>query len=211
MEKQKILYIIIAIIIIVGAIICGVKGFNIELFYENRQQIIITNNTEFNISEIQNIAKEVLSNKKVKIQKIDRFGTTIEIISNTISEEEKNNIIDKINEKYGSSISTDTQIVTITNTRIRDILKPYILPAIISFSASLLYFVIMYHKIGLNKVLLKGILIPIVTEITYYALIAITRIPFGRVTNAVAIGLYILSIWILAMSFQKEKLNKEND
>ena len=38
-STKKIIYLIIAIIIIIGAIICKAKGFNIELIYSNRQQI----------------------------------------------------------------------------------------------------------------------------------------------------------------------------
>lgn len=221
MKKQgnaKIVYIIIALIIIIGAIICGVKGFNIELQYSNRQQMILSHSTEFDVSKIEEISKSILENREVKVQKVERFGNAIEIVSSKISDEEKENIIKKINEECDMDISNDDiKIVDIPNTRIRDILKPYILPGIITFVAVLLYFTIMYHKIGLNKVLLKGILIPIITEMLYYSIIAITRVPFGRITNAIAIGLYIISIGALAIYFQneKEKLpkndKKEND
>lgn len=221
MEKQgnaKIIYIIIALIIIIGAIICGVKGFNIELQYSSRQEMILSHSTEFDVSKIEEISKSILENREVKVQKVERFGNAIEIVSSKISDEEKENIIKKINEECNMDISNDNiKIVDIPNTRIRDILKPYILPGIVTFVAVLLYFIIMYHKIGLNKVLLRGILIPIITEILYYSIIAITRVSFGRITNAIAIGLYIISIGALAIYFQneKEKLpkndKKEND
>lgn len=221
MEKQgnaKIIYVIIALIIIIGAIVCGVKGFNIELQYSSRQEMILSHSTEFDVSKIEEISKSILENKEVKVQKVERFGNAIEIVSSKISDEEKENIIKKINEECNMDISNDNiKIVDIPNTRIRDILKPYILPGIVTFVAVLLYFIIMYHKIGLNKVLLRGILIPIITEILYYSIIAITRVSFGRITNAIAIGLYIISIGALAIYFQneKEKLpkndKKEND
>ena len=198
--------------------ICGVKGFNIELQYSNRQQMILSSSTELDISKIEEISKSILENKEVKVQKVERFGNAVEIVSNEISNEEKENIIKKINEECNADISNDDiKIVDIPNTRIRDILKPYILPGIVTFAAVLLYFIIMYHKIGLNKVLLRGILLPIITERLYYSIIAITRVPFGRIVNSIAIGLYIISIGALAIYFQneKEKLpkndKKEND
>ena len=216
--KKQYLYIIIAIVIIIGAVICGVKGFNIELQYSNRQEMILSSSTELDISKIEEISKSILENKEVKVQKVERFGNAVEIVSNEISNEEKENIIKKINEECNADISNDDiKIVDIPNTRIRDILKPYILPGIVTFAAVLLYFIIMYHKIGLNKVLLRGILLPIITEILYYSIIAITRVPFGRIVNSIAIGLYIISIGALAIYFQneKEKLpkndKKEND
>ena len=212
-KKAKILYIIIAIVIIVGAIVAGIKGFNIELMYSNRQQIIITNNTGFNIEEVKEIAKSVLENKKVKVQKNEWFENSVVISSTEISDEEKENIVNKINEKYSSNIlNEDISVISIANTRIRDILKLYILPGIVTFSLILLYFVIVYNKIGIKKVLLTGILTPIITELVFFAIVAITRIPFGRVTSSIAIGLYIVSIGVITSYFQneKEKLPKAN-
>lgn len=214
--KKTLLYIMIAIIIIVGAIMCSLKGFNIELLYSSRQEIMLSHSTELDVAKIEEISKSVLENKKVKVQKLERFGNAVEIISTEITEEEKENIINKVNEEYDSNISNDDiNIINVPNTRIRDILKPYILPGIITLVIILLYFVIVYHKIGLKKILLKGILVPIITELTYYSIIAITRIPFGRVVNAIAIGLYVISIGTLSIYFQKEKLlkidKKEND
>ena len=217
-KKAKILCIIIAIIIIAGAIVTGVKGFNIELIYSNRQEIIITNNTGLNIDEIKEIAESVLENKKVKVQKNQKFENSVVIVSKEISEEEKENIVNKVNEKYSADISNDdVNIINVANTRIRDILKPYILPGIVTFVIILLYFLIVYNKIGIKKLLLTGIFTPIIVELLYYSIIAITRIPFGRITNSIAIGLYIASIGAITVLFQneKEKLveneKKEND
>ncbi len=205
-KKAKILYIIIAIVIIVGAIVTGIKGFNIELMYSNRQQIVVTNNTGFNIEEVKEIAKSVLEDKKAKVQKNEWFENSVIISSTEISDEEKENIVNKINEKYSSNIlNEDVSVISIANTRIRDILKPYILPGIVTFSLVLLYFVIVYNKIGIKKVLLTGILTPIITELVFFAIVAITRIPFGRVTSSIAIGLYIVSIGVVTNFFQNEK------
>ena len=218
-STNKIIYAIIAIIIIIGAVICKTKGFNIELSYSNRQQINISNSTELDTKKIEEIAKNILTDRKVRVQRLERFGNAMQITADSISEEEKQNVINKINEECGTDISNDdTTIVTVPNTKIRDILKQYILPAVITFAGVLLYFLIMYHKIGISKVLLKGILTPIIAELLYYSIIAITRVEFGRIVNSIAIGLYIVMIGILTIRFQKEKENlptninkKEND
>lgn len=213
-NTKKIVCLIAIIIIIISAIICKTKGFNIELMYSNRQSVNISSSTELDVSKIEEISKEILTNRKVKVQKLERFGNALQITAETISDEEKENIINKINEELGSNISNDNATVeTIANTRIRDILKPYILPAIVTFVAVLLYFLIVYNKIGLNKVLLNGIFVPIIVELVYYSLIAITRVEFGRITNSIAIGIYIITIGALAIKFQnaKEKLPKNED
>ena len=59
-NKKVILYIVIAIIIIIGSIICGIKGFNIEILYSNRQEITISNNIELDISKVKEISKSVI-------------------------------------------------------------------------------------------------------------------------------------------------------
>ena len=53
---------------------------------------------------------------------------------------------------------------------------------------------------------------PIVAELLYYAIIAITRIEFGRIQNSIAIGIYVAIIGALTVIFQneKEKLTKNN-
>ena len=212
MEKLKstknFLCIIIAIIIIVGVIIGKVKGFNIELLYQNRESIVISNNTSLDKSKLKEIAKGVLGDKKFIVQEIERFGNYMEIISSSISEEEKQNLVTKINEEMGLELVADNVgINKIPATRIRDILKPYVLPGIVSIVIVLVYFAIVYNKIGLSKLLLKAILIPVIAEVTYYSIIAITRIPFGRVVNAIALGVYVLTIGALTIYFQKSKEN----
>lgn len=223
MEEQKstkkIIYCIMAVIIIIGAIVCYTKGFNVDLQYSSKQKIVISNNTVFDKTKVEEIAKEILKNRKVKVLEIGRFSNAVEIISTQITDEEKSEIVSKVNEQLGFNISSDDiAIQSIPNTRIRDVLKPYIIPgAIITFIFILVYFTIAYHKIGLKYVLLKSIIMPIAVELLYYAIIAITRIPFGIVTNAIAIGIYVGSIKCIGTLFhQKKELilkkeQKEND
>ena len=218
--KNKLLYIILIIVIIVGAIVYKVKGVNKELNYSNRQEFEISAASTFDVSKVEEIVKSVITNRPIKVQKVERFENALEIISAEISEEEKENIINKINEEYNENISNeDVKITSVTATRIIDILRPYILPIIIAMVIVLLYFVILYNKIGITEVLTKGIILPILVELSYYAIIAITRIPFGRITNSIALGIFIVTIGMLAICFQnkKEKLvieskkEKEND
>ena len=211
-KSKKLFLIIIAVIIIVGAVFYSFKKFNMEDNYSAREQILISNQTGIDEKKIEEIVKSVL-NKKVTVNKVERFGTTVQISTYAISEEEKEAIVNKVNEELGLSISNDdVKITKIANTRVRDVLKQYIIPVVAIFSSVLLYFVIVYHKLGLKKVLVKGVAVPVVTELTYYAIIAITRIPFGKAVNSIAIGLAALSITWVAICFQKEKNDKkEND
>ena len=63
-----------------------------ELIYAERQQIIITSDSQINIPEIEEIANEVLQGRKSKVQSVDRFGKTVEITSESITEQDRNDI-----------------------------------------------------------------------------------------------------------------------
>lgn len=204
--KNKLLCIVALFIIIVGAIVYQFKGFNKELNYSNRQQFEISAASTFDVSKVENIAKEVLTNRKVKIQKVERFNNALEIISTEISEDEKQNIINKINEEYNETISNENiSIISVSETRVHDILKPYIIPGIIALSILLLYYFLVYHKLGAKRVLVLGTFLPIMAELLYYKSIVIFRIEFGRITNSIAVGIYILTIVLLTVYFHNEK------
>lgn len=213
MKKNNAIYIFLIVLIVAGAIVYKVKGLSKELNYSNRQQFEISAASTFDVSKVENIAKEILANKKVKVQKVERFNNALEIISTEISEDEKQNIINKVNEEYNETISNENiSIISVPETRVRDIVKPYILPVIITLTAVLLYFIFVYSKLGIKSVLLKGLAMPILLILSYYSIIVILRIPFGRITNCIAVALYLLSIGTLAICFQnkREKLNINN-
>ena len=56
---NKIIYIIVAVLILIGGIVCFTKGFNIELTFMPRQEIVVSNNTGLDSSKVFEIAKEV--------------------------------------------------------------------------------------------------------------------------------------------------------
>ena len=215
MKKKKALYIIVAIIILAGIIVCSTIGFNFEEKYRDRKQIRIDNNTELDEVKIKEIAENVLIERNVTVSKAEYFGNSIIITSDNISEEEKIAIIDRVNEIYNSEIKADNvKVMSISHTRISDTLKKYILPGVLTLAAIALYSIIRYRKISVIKVLLYTIIIPIISEVFYYSLIAITRIPFGDITTAIALGVYVISITVLIFIFENrlsEIANKEEN
>ena len=71
--NKKLMWIIFAIIIVIWIIMFFTKGFNKELGYLKRNQIVITSEKTIDLSEIKVIAKEVLQTKNIKVQEVDRF------------------------------------------------------------------------------------------------------------------------------------------
>ena len=126
-KSTKILVILIALILIVGAIMIGVKGLAFELKYQNGKQVEIDLGKEFDIKDMQAITNEVFGKQAVLIEQIEVYKDAANIITTDITEEQKADLVTKINEKYGTELSADN--ITIeehSKIRGRDLIKPYI-------------------------------------------------------------------------------------
>lgn len=212
-KKQKVVSIIIAVIIIAGAIVTGIMGLNYDLRYQETKKIELYISKDFEISDIKAITDEVMGKSPVIIRKVEVYEDSVSITAKDITDEQKQSIIEKINEKYETELSADsTQIQTIPHTRGRDIAKPYIAPFVIATVIILLYMAVRYRKIGIGKTLLKTILISVVAQATLLSVIAITRIPVGRLTIPMIVAVYMLTLVGLTTNFEnKLEIKKEEE
>ena len=210
-KKTKIIITIIAIIILIGIAITCTIGLNFDLRYRDSKRMELYLEQDFNISDIKQMTDEVMKDKKVIIQKVEVYEDTVSITAEDITDEEKQSLIDKVNEKYGTTLSAEsTQIENIPNTRGRDIVKPYVVPFGIASLIILVYMAIRYRKLGVIKTLLKTVLILIVAQIVLLSIMAITRIPIGIVTIPLVITVYLLTLVGLTTYFEKQLTNKIN-
>ena len=208
-KKTKIIITIIAIIILIGIAITCTIGLNFDLRYRDSKRMELYLEQDFNISDIKQMTDEVMPGKKVIIQKVEVYEDTVSITAEDITDEEKQSLIDKVNEKYGTNLAAEsTEIETIPNTRGRDIVKPYVVPFGIATLIILVYMAIRYRKLGVVKTLLKTIVIAIVAEMVLLSIMAITRIPIGIITIPLVITVYLLTLIGLTTYFEKELANK---
>ena len=208
-KSKQLKIILIAIVIIAGIVMIAVKGFNFDLKYQDTQRVELYVKTEFEISDIREITDEVFGNQKVMIQKVEVFEDSVSITSTSILDEQKSDLVTKINEKYESELTADDiEIEDIAHTRGRDIIKPYIAPFAIAFIIVLIYLGIRYYKLSTAKVILKSIGIMLLTQILLFSIIAITRIPIGRLTIPMVIFVYLLTLFGLTNRFEKNLSKK---
>ena len=209
-KSKQLKIILIALVIIAGIVMIAVKGFNFDLKYQDTQRVELYLKTEFNISDIRQITDEVFGNQKVMIQKVEVFEDSLSITTTSISDEQKSNLITKINEKYGTEITAeDTTVENIGHTRGRDIIKPYIVPFAIAAIVVLIYLGIRYYKLSIAKVIAKSIGIMALAQILLFSVMAITRIPIGRLTIPMVILVYLLTLFGITNMFEKN-LSKKN-
>lgn len=212
-KKQKILSVIIAVIVIAGAIVTGVKGLNYDLRYQETKNIELYIAKDFEIADIKAITDEVMGKSPVIIRKVEVYEDSVSITAKDITDEQKQSIIEKINEKYETELSADsTQIETIPHTHGRDIAKPYIIPFIISTVIILVYMAIRYRKIGVLKTLLTTISTSVTAQAVLLSIIAIARIPVGRLTIPMIVTVYMLTLVGLTTNFEKKlDMKKEEE
>ena len=185
---------IIALIILIGIVIVGIYGFNKELEFEESQSIDIYIEQTVDKTKIKEIANEVLGKENI-VKTVEIYEDLVTIRAKEITEEQKNDIINKIKENYEfSQTAEETTIEIVAATKIIDMYKEYITPFIISGILVLIYMIIRYHKKGIIKVLLRTILTPVLGELFVLSIIAITRIPVGRFTPVIVIVTYIICI-----------------
>lgn len=209
-KSKQLRIILIALIIIAGIVMIAVKGFNFDLKYQDTQKVELYLQTEFNIGDIKQITNEVFGNQKVMIQKVEVFEDSVSITTTSISDEQKNNLVTKVNEKYGTELKAeDIQIENIAHTRGRDIIKPYIIPFAIAIIATLIYIGIRYYKLKTVNVILTSIGIMVLAQILLFCVMAITRIPIGRLTIPLVIFVYLVTLFGITNRFEN-KLKKKN-
>ena len=96
---KKICTAIIALIIVVGIVMTATKGLNFDLKYQKNKSIEFNIGKEFKEEEMREITNSVFENQDVIIQAIEVYKDAAKITTTEITEEQKNEINKKVNEK----------------------------------------------------------------------------------------------------------------
>lgn len=210
MDKKKIFYIVIAIIIALGILITCVLGFNVNIVYSEHKQVDIYIGKEFESKDIENIAKEVLGKQEIFVEKVELYEDMVSINAKEITNEQLEQLNQKINEKYESENSIDSlKIITVPKVKLLDKITPYIMPSVIAIGVIIIYAIIRYRKLGILKVLLKMFKINIIAQGLYFSILSITRLPINRLTIPVALVLAIITLFITFYKLENSKYKKE--
>ena len=100
--KNKSLYIIMIIAIILGAIIVKTKGFNYSTLYSKHKRVEIIIGKEYELKDIEKITDESIKEEHVT-RKTTLYGTSVSIDAKDITDDELNTLFSKLNEKYSKS------------------------------------------------------------------------------------------------------------
>lgn len=204
-KSKKILIAMIVIILIVGATVLLTKGLAFDLIYANSKKVEINLGKQFEKKDIRIITDEVFGKQPVQIQEIEVYKDAISIMTTEITNEQKTQLITKINEKYGTEISADDiTIEEYSHIRGRDFIKPYITPFVIATVIILIYLAIRYYKLNSLKVLIQTIGIIILSQLVLLGIMVITRMPIGTFTIPTILFVYMLSTYVCITKFESD-------
>lgn len=204
-KSKKILIAMIVIILIVGATVLLTKGLAFDLIYANSKKVEINLGKQFEKKDIRIITDEVFGKQPVQIQEIEVYKDAISIMTTEITNEQKTQLITKINEKYGTEISAnDITIEEYSHIRGRNFIKPYITPFVIATVIILIYLAIRYYKLNSLKVLIQTIGIIILSQLVLLGIMVITRMPIGTFTIPTILFVYMLSTYVCITKFESD-------
>ena len=199
---KKILYVGTAIFIIIGILVTAVFGlkYNFDIKGGTRLQIYL--GREFDVKDIGSITKEVL-NSSANIEKIDFLGESVAITSDEITDENIEEIILKLNEKYETDEYTTghTQTVNIPNVRMRDLVSNYMFSLIMAAVIALVY-VVFIGKDRIWNVSLMAVGI-IVSALLLLSVLAVFRIIIDKSILMSGVITFILTVLFILIRFIK--------
>lgn len=207
MKQRNIKIIVIAIealVILAGIVIINIMGFNKELRFSQSERIDVYIENEADKAKVKSIVNEVLGNQNNMVQTVEIYQDMVTIRAKEITDDQKNDIVNKLKENYEfEQTAEDTEIKTVPATKIVDMYKKYIVPFVVSGVLVLIYMAIRYYKKGIWKALARTICMPVLAELFLLAVIAIARIPLGRFTPVLVIGMYIASVMGVVVENEK--------
>ena len=187
-KKSKILCVILAVIFIAAIISTAIRGLRVDINYSEGVTMVVDLGKEFDTKDVRDIAKEIWSGKDVLVQKVEVYDESVSVKVPEVNEEQINNFVTKINEKYQLELtSADVSVLYNSNERLRNIVRPYIIPLIIATALIVVYYSIRFKGV---KEILNLLLTLIAVEGIIYSIHALLLLPINVFTMPVVMIAY---------------------
>ena len=223
MKKNKFILFVCAIILLAGIIVVCLKGFKVSLDLRAHDTLKFVFDQKFKMSDVTKVCDEVFKKKEYKVKTVEVFSDAVYVISPEITEKEQEALLEKLDNLYKteentSEESTEDQSIFDkleegtkydfyhdSKVRIRDIIKPYIIPSCICTLIIAIYIGIKYRKLGNGFLIVLstlGEMLVVLLEVM--AIFAITRIPFTSTVVPIVMFIVVVSICIRLAMYEKE-------
>lgn len=198
-NKNKVILIVLAVLIIAGLITMFVTGFEKSSKYQAGTRIEVYIPQGYEKQDIINIAKESFSAKKIGFEEVEKLNQVAGIKIKEYSQEELKTFKTKISEKYDiDEKELEVYEITIPTTRIRTAVESYVLPIVLVTVLSLIY--VLFRNLKSEnkwKIILKIVFTLAIVLGLYFSLILILQLPFAEYTMPLALAIYIITLIVL--------------
>ena len=203
--SKKIILLGIILLIVAGIVVVALKGFKVSLTLQKHESLNIVVGKEITLKDAKEICEDVFGNKRFVVKHLDRFEDAINVRVESITNEEKADLVKKINEKYEVNIEAANVAVKFnSNIRIRDILKLYFKPVVISAVLIIAFVIVRFRNSNPVKILGNAALKILVTEGVIASVISITRIPLSAfIINVMAVVAVVELVLVLESANKK--------
>lgn len=185
--------------------------------YNIVQNVYVQIGDDYKVEDVQAVANEVFGKENTKVEKEAENEKYAQIEANLLTEKDVENLNNKINEKFGTTNSSDSiggsnviTTTTIPKFKLADMAKQYLLITAIATVIVYVYYLVRYRKLGIRDVLQDSVTILVFLEAIYMSIIAIARIPINELVFVFAFAIYIAVLTYLNVRYN-EKLDKQKN
>ena len=206
--NKKVGLLALVLLVIAGLVVVLLKGFNVSLMSRQHESLDIVLAQSFEMKDMKEICNKVFGNKKYVVRTIEVFSDAVNINVESATDEEKQNLITEINNKYGLNLTTENITVRVnSNVRIRDMVIPYVLPGFVSMVLITIYLIIRFRKLNAFKMLGSVYGFILITLAVIASIVAIARIPFSSlIVNLMAVSCIVELV--IANAYLEKNYNK---
>ena len=207
--SKKIILLGIILLIIAGIVVVALKGVKVSLILQQHEELNVYIGKPTNIKDMKDICKDVFNDKRFVVRNLDVFSDAYSINVESVINEERDELITKVNEKFGVNITIDDiSEKNVSNIRIRDIIKPYVKPVLISAVLMAVYVVISFRKESAIKLLGKISGMIILTESVIFSIIAVLRVPLSATMINLMAVIAIIELCLYINKLESKKIGK---
>lgn len=194
MNKNQIIFGIALVIIVIGIVMQYMLGFNISFNNGTYTSINVYMTKQVGLDEVKALVGETFSGK-YKVEYTDEFSDTVSIKVTGMSDEQIQELQNKLKEKYEFEEGANHIVITtIPTIRVFDLIRDYIMPISLTFVIVLAYFAIAFRKLGIYKSLIEPAISIILIGGVYVSILAICRILINEYVIPLGIFIYIVSL-----------------
>ncbi len=103
--NKKFVLLGLILLIIAGAVVVVLKGFNLPILYQKHEAINFKIGNNIDMKKLDDICKDVFGDKDYNLKELEVFGDSATISAQSFTDEEKSSLVEKINAEFSTNFA----------------------------------------------------------------------------------------------------------